>query len=105
MGPEPLPLHLTPQAQADLEAIWLYTFDRWGPMQADRYLDGLSDAFDMLCAMPTLAREYPDFTPPVRIHPTGSHLVVYVAAADHLAVIRVLGGQQDWKSILDRIDG
>jgi len=28
-------------AQADLEAIWLYTYEEWGAIQADLYLNAL----------------------------------------------------------------
>ena len=104
MGPEPLPLHLTPQAQADLEAIWLYTFDRWGPMQADRYLDMLFDSLEMLAEMPGLARLHPEITPPVRLHPRGSHVIVYTDASDTVTILRVLGARQDWRALLRALD-
>ena len=55
--------------------------------------------------MPFLARERREFTPPVRIHPSGKHLVVYRVEAEELLVIRVLGGQQDWQSLLALLDG
>ena len=39
---------LTPAAEHDLEAIWTYTAQQWGVMQADRYIDFLTAAFDVL---------------------------------------------------------
>ncbi|MDF1670608.1 MAG: type II toxin-antitoxin system RelE/ParE family toxin [Roseovarius sp.] len=105
MAKAELPLRLTPQAQTDLEDIWLYSAQTWSPDQADTYLDGLGESMNALCAMPTMAREYPEFSPTVRIHPNGSHLIIYRIDADTLDVIRILGARQNWKAILDRIDG
>ncbi|WP_197027001.1 type II toxin-antitoxin system RelE/ParE family toxin [Methylomonas sp. 11b] len=35
-------------AAADLEQIWLYTFQQWGPEQADQYLRALFERFNWL---------------------------------------------------------
>lgn len=37
-------LGFSPAAQADIEGIWDYSADRWGPDQADRYTDEIRDA-------------------------------------------------------------
>lgn len=55
--------------------------------------------------MPGRARERPEFDPPVGIHPSGAHIVVYRIEGDHLAILRVLGGRQDWQAILPKDDG
>ena len=46
---------LTPAAEQDLEAIWTYTAQQWGVMQADRYIDFLTTAFDVLSQSPNTA--------------------------------------------------
>lgn len=97
---KPLRLLLTPSASADLEAIWLYTFETWSMAQADRYIDALSNSFEVLRDMPEIARERPEFSPPMRIHPTGQHLIVYRSSDEALTVIRVLGNRQNWQVIL-----
>jgi len=97
-------VRLTPRAEADLEEIWRYGAAEWSPEQADRYIDGMAAVFDLLRAMPRIARERTDFTPPVRIHPTGPHLVIYHIAAPHLEILRVLGGRQDWQKLLEMLD-
>jgi toxin ParE1/3/4 len=97
---KPLRLHLTPAASADLEAIWLYTFETWSIAQADRYIDALNASFQVLCDVPEIARDRTEFSPPVRIHPTGRHLIVYQLSDDALTVIRVLGNRQNWQAIL-----
>ena len=95
---------LTPAAQGDLEEIWLYTAHTWSPQQAERYTDALEETFKRLLAMPEMARERLEFTPPVRIHPSGEHLVIYRIETDHLEILRILGGRQDWLAILQAVD-
>ena len=97
-------VHLTPRAEADLEDIWHYGAAEWSPEQADRYIDGLVAVFDLLRSMPRIARERTEFTPPVRIHPTGSHLVIYRIAAPHLEILRVVGGRQNWQNLLEALE-
>jgi toxin ParE1/3/4 len=92
---------LAPAAEADLEDIWRYTARNWSIDQADRYTDALEAAFDTLVAMPEIARERREFSPPVRVHPSAQHVIVYRIAADHLVILRVLGGRQNWQAALD----
>jgi len=91
---------LAPAAETDLEDIWLYTARNWSIEQADLYADALENAFDTLVAMPKIARERREFDPPVRVHPSGQHVIVYRIEADHLLILRVLGGRQNWQSFL-----
>ncbi|CUH68956.1 Toxin ParE4 [Thalassovita autumnalis] len=95
---------LTPAAQCDLEDIWLYTAQTWSMAQADRYTDIIEDTFDRLLFMPEMARERPEFDPPVRIHPSSRHLIIYRVEQDQLIILRVLGAGQDWQTILRAAD-
>lgn len=99
-----LELRLTPRAEADLEDIWTYTADTWGAAQAERYVDDLLATFWTLCDMPGMARDRTEVFPPVRLHPTGRHVVIYREAGEALEVIRVLGGRQDWGAVLRALD-
>jgi toxin ParE1/3/4 len=105
LGPGSLSgFRVTPRAQQDLEDIWRYSAETWSLDQADAYFDSLIQTIDTLVAMPLLARERSEFAPPVRIHPTGRHLIIYRIEPDGLLIIRVLGGRQDWQTVLARID-
>ncbi|MBK1634375.1 MULTISPECIES: type II toxin-antitoxin system RelE/ParE family toxin [Rhodovulum] len=95
---------LTPAARNDLEDIWLYTAKRWSMVQADRYTDILEDTFDRLLFMPEMARERPEFDPPVRIHPSAEHLIIYRIEEGRLVILRILGAGQDWQAILRAVD-
>jgi len=100
----PTAYRLTPAAQNDIEDIWLYTAQQWSMAQADRYADILEDTFERLLFMPEMARERPEFDPPVRIHPSAEHLIIYRIEADHIAILRILGARQDWHAILRAVD-
>jgi len=95
---------LTPAAQNDLADIWLYTAQQWSVTQADRYTDILEDTLERLLFMPEMARERPEFDPPVRIHPSADHLIIYRVENDYLSILRVLGASQDWQVILRAVD-
>lgn len=92
--------HLTPAAEADLEEIWRYSARTWSPDQADRYTDGLVAAFEMLLALPGIARERPEFDPPVRIHPVAQHVIVCRIEDGRLIILRILAARQDWQALL-----
>ena len=95
---------LTPKARQDLENIWLYTAEKWSPAQADKYTDGFTKSFKAIVQTPFIVRERKEFNPPIHIFPHESHLIIYTIESDHIAIIRLLGGQQDWQSILQKID-
>jgi len=55
--------------------------------------------------MPTLAREHREFDPSVRIRAYQSHLIIYTFGdGDHVAILRLLGGRQDWIAVLKAAD-
>lgn len=57
----------------------------------------LAEALELLAAHPLIARERQDLTPPVRVHPCGPHVIIYVVEPDAtVLVVRVRHGQEDW---------
>jgi toxin ParE1/3/4 len=88
-------------AEQDLVEIWLYTFNEWGERQADKYLDELDDAIQLLADQPLICRERIELEPPVRIHHHGHHLIVYLALADGINLVRFLHESMDLDSQLD----
>ncbi|MDD9727596.1 type II toxin-antitoxin system RelE/ParE family toxin [Roseovarius sp. SK2] len=94
---------IRPAAETDLSEIWHYGADNWGIEQADRYADGLFALFDLLADFPEMARERSEFTPAVRIHPSGAHLVIYRAAGQGVEIIRILHAHQNLTAYL--LDG
>ncbi len=83
------------QAKQDLINIWLYTFNEWGEIQADKYLDGLENSLHLLAKQPLICRERAEFDPPIRIHHYEHHIVVYLVIEDGINIIRVLHKNMD----------
>lgn len=91
---------IRPAAQADLAAIWRHGAVTWGVEQADRYADGLFALFELLAEFPEIARERSEFDPPVRIHPSGAHLVIYRTGGQGVDIIRILHAHQNLAAYL-----
>lgn len=101
---KPTQYRLTPKALDDLHALWRYSAETWSLDHADRLIDGFERCFSRLVAMPELARERPEFNPPVRIHTHDRHLIVYTVKDDHILVLRLLSGYQNWHALLTTLD-
>ncbi len=84
----------SPAAQADLDAIWDYSAEHWGPDQADRYTDEIQDACRALASGAKRGRPV-DVAPGYLKCPTGSHVVYVRDRGDQLDVIRILHQRQD----------
>lgn len=89
---------LSRAAEEDLIYIFLYGIDQFGLAQAERYHELLSKTFQFLAENPEVAHERPEITPPVRIHPVKSHLIVYTLDPDGgIFIVRVRHGREDWQ--------
>ncbi|WP_435988305.1 type II toxin-antitoxin system RelE/ParE family toxin [Sulfitobacter sp. SH24] len=91
---------LRPPAQVDLAEIWRHGASSWGLDQADRYADELFAVFDLLSDFSEIARARAEFTPSVRIHLTGAHLVVYRLDGHTVEIIRLLHCAQNLTAFL-----
>lgn len=97
---EPLQVRLTPQAELDLEAIWIWTASAWSVAQADAYITALTDKIRMLAGSPLMTAERSEFSPPVRMLRHQSHLIIYRINGEFLDVLRAPHVRQDWQSLL-----
>lgn len=82
-------------ADEDLKDIYKYTYRAYGEAQADNYYDTLITRVESLAASPRIARERAEFSPPVRIHPHGRHLIVYRVLEGSILIVRVLHQSMD----------
>jgi toxin ParE1/3/4 len=90
----------TRKADDDIIAIYIRGMREFGAAQAERYHEGLLRTFEILADNPTLAREHKDLSPSVRLHPYGSHLIIYILRDAEILIVRVLHGRQDWERYL-----
>ena len=89
---------LTNKAVEDITNILVEGVRLFGAEQAEKYHSGMEDVFQLLSNNPELARERDEITPPVRIHPYGSHLIVYVVESGRdVLIVRIRHGHEDWR--------
>ena len=87
-------LTFTPAAEADLDRIWEYSFDRWGLDQAERYLKEIRDTCRALAADQKRGR-VADVRPGYLKYPSGAHVIYFRDHGDRLEIVRILHGKQD----------
>lgn len=83
-------LELRPSAEKDLEAIFEYTFDTWGWVQAESYQTLLFRAFSQLLDNPKLGSLSEHNERQYRRWKSGKHVIFYRETSTGIAVIRVL---------------
>ncbi len=86
---------VTPRALADLDAIADYTLATWGERQTKKYLSELEDRFGYLAVHPRVGRLRNEIGEGFRSYPQGSHVIFYLVAPDHIAIIGVPHGSMD----------
>ena len=90
---------LSRKAEDDILAIFAIGVREFGIGQAERYHADLETAFAFLADYPRAARERTEIDPPVRIHPRGSHMIVYEIDGDDIVVLRVRHGREEWATV------
>lgn len=89
---------LTQQADADLKAIYLRSYDLFGMAQADDYAAGMQKVFQFLAEFPRAARLRTESRKDIRAHPYKSHLIVYLIEGDDIVIARIRHAHEDWIS-------
>ena len=88
---------LTARAKEDIIGIYVDGAALFGARQAEAYHERLRRTFEVLADNPRIARERTEITPPVRVYPCGSHIVVYIIKPDGgVLVVRVRHAREDW---------
>jgi len=89
---------LSQKADEDIITVYIEGFRTFGATQAEKYHAELEHTFHLLSSSPMLARERFEITPPVRIHPFRSHIIIYtVDEKDDVLILRIRHGREDWK--------
>ncbi|EON93912.1 hypothetical protein MARLIPOL_01245 [Marinobacter lipolyticus SM19] len=88
---------LSRKAEEDVVGIFLEGIQNFGVIQAEEYHSKLNACFEFLAENPMAAAERKEFSPAVRIHPVGVHLVIYrVELPERIFIIRVRHSREDW---------
>src|SRR5438270_12285864 len=94
---------IAPQAEADLDDIWLHVAKVSGNLDiATRLIDTISARFSFLAGFPYLGRARDeDFGAGSRSFAVGEYVIVYSVEADGVSILRVVHGRRDLKGIFD----
>lgn len=87
---------LSNKAEEDIIAIFVAGAEQFGLAQAQRYHQQLTTTFEFLSDNPQATPVREELTPPVRLHPVGSHLVIYQLEDDNsIFIVRVRHAHED----------
>jgi len=80
----------SPDAETDLENIWLYSFEQWNEEQADRYHDQLIEGLENLKANPKIGKSRESIREGYRSIQINHHIIYYRLDDEIIDIIRVL---------------
>lgn len=85
------------KAAADIENIWLYTFENWSKEQADRYVNLIFEEIEYLSQNPQSGKDCGLIRKNYRRSKVKSHLIFYktIAKQRTIEIIRILHERMD----------
>lgn len=90
-----------PVAQADLNAIAIYTKREWGVDKARRYLKQLRLVASGLSEFPQRFPRHISRLGAFRKAPCGAHLIFYVVEFERIEIVRILHNRVDLDGLLE----
>jgi len=95
-------IKLSSEAEYGLYDAWLYANENFGSTVADKVLDSIESALDLLESRPEVGHFREDLAPPPwRFWSVGPSLIVYTVKKKTVLVAFIGRSERDWKSILD----
>lgn len=95
-----MPYRLTPQATDDVFHAYVQGVLMFGQTQAENYHARLEQIFALLGDNPRMARERTEIDPPVRVHPNGSHVIIYRTDGEEVVILAVRHSRENWQEDL-----
>ncbi|MDD4854781.1 MAG: type II toxin-antitoxin system RelE/ParE family toxin [Sulfuricurvum sp.] len=90
---------LSIEAEEDVIDIFIAGAEQFGLAQAEHYHNELEKIFHFLSTHPKAARIREELTPSIRVHPFGSHIILYtLTEKNDIFIIRVRHTHEDWLS-------
>ncbi len=87
---------VSPDANLDLNSIWVHTLENWSEYQADKYYDNIFEQFEFIAKNFEIGKVYKSRKYSYRFWPVGSHLIFYYRNEAGLVVIaRILHKNSD----------
>jgi toxin ParE1/3/4 len=95
---------VAPQAETDLDDIWLYVARESGSMDvATRLIDAITGRFVFLASFPYVGRARDeDFGTGSRSVAVGEYVIVYCVAGHDVSILRVVHGRRDLEALFGK---
>lgn len=87
---------LSHAAKQDIIAIYLDGVRQFGLAQADDYHHILQATFELIAQHPKMGALRSDVEPQVRMHPCGSHIIIYTVDAKSAFILRIRHHRENW---------
>jgi toxin ParE1/3/4 len=95
---------LTVSALADMQNIYSFGEETWGPGQARRYAEELYELFREIARYPGIGLHRPELRDQLRSFPHASHVVFYILWNEQVVIARVLHGAMDYDDLFESYD-
>jgi toxin ParE1/3/4 len=95
-SPDRYTLHLSRQAERDIEGILQYTYETYGDEQRRIYAAALDHALVIITGNPGLGHRRPDLSDRHRAFTVEQHVLVYTVSGQRINIARVLHGRMDF---------
>ena len=86
---------ISPRAEARLLDIAEYTAAKFGTYQADAYITGFQQTFELLASFPRIGRSADELCQGYRRYRYQSHYIFYTEEAEHVLIRTILHTAQD----------
>ena len=86
---------LSSETDFDLEEVFEYSYHKFGPNQATKYLSEIDEVFNKLLDNPEIGRTRSEIKKGLYSIPFGSHIIFYSIQPDYIRIVRVLHGIKD----------
>jgi len=91
---------VSPQAAQDLQDIHDYLFAN-NPDTADKFLDSITQKFEMLTNFPNIGRKRDELLTSLRSFPVDDYLIFYRQIEEEIEIVRVVSGYRDLDALFD----
>ena len=94
---------ISKQANQDIEKIWLYTFENWSLVQADRYYNLILDEIEFISENFESGKSVDYIKKGYRASIVKSHIIFYKKSRRNIVeIIRVLHQKMDIENRIDK---
>jgi len=93
---------LAPEAEAELDDIWLYLARESGSIEvANRVIGVVTDRFFLLARRPQIGRRRDhDLRPNLRSFPVGEYVIIYRIDGEDALILHVMRGSRDIEGLV-----